>query len=156
MESAVAATEVLSPLSGRVVALADVPDPVFAGGMVGVGVAVDPLRAATTAVAPVSGKLLKLMPHAFIVLTAGGVGVLVHLGLDTVALGGQGFEALAAEGDEVSAGAGIIGFDVVAVEAAGASPITPVVLLDERDATRLSIRDVTEITLGAALFTVDG
>jgi len=70
-------TQVLAPVAGRAVALEDVPDPVFSQGMVGYGAAVDPPRAVVEAVAPVGGKLLKLMPHAYIVLTPEGVGVLV-------------------------------------------------------------------------------
>ena len=84
-------TTVIAPVTGRAVALGDVPDPVFAQGMVGYGAAIDPPREVITAVAPVSGRLLKLMPHAFVVLTPDNVGVLVHLGLDTVALDGEGF-----------------------------------------------------------------
>lgn len=151
-----AATEILSPLSGRVLALADVPDPVFADGLAGAGVAVDPVREVTTAVAPVAGKLLRLMPHAFVVLTGTGVGVMVHLGVDTVRLGGRGFRALADQGDEVVAGAPIIEVDFAAVVAAGLSPISMVVLPDERDASRIGVGDVAEITVGTPLFTVAG
>ena len=61
-------TQVLAPVGGRAVPLADVPDPVFSAGMVGHGAAIDPPREVIDAdVAPVSGKLLKLMPHAYIV-----------------------------------------------------------------------------------------
>ena len=97
-------TPVLAPIAGRAVALAEVPDPVFAQGMVGYGAAVDPPRQVVDAVAPVSGKLLKLMPHAYVIMTADNVGVLVHLGLDTVQLNGAGFTAHVALGDTVSAG----------------------------------------------------
>ncbi len=87
-------TEVLAPVPpGRAVALSEVPDPVFAQGMVGHGAAIDPPpHTVVEALAPpVSGTLLKLMPHAYIVLTPPAkVGVLVHLGLDTVALNGGG------------------------------------------------------------------
>ena len=60
-------TQVLAPVAGRAVPLRDVPDPVFSQGMVGYGAAIDPPRGVIEAVAPVSGKLLKLMPHAYIV-----------------------------------------------------------------------------------------
>ena len=92
-ETKVSQTLVLAPVSGRAVALADVPDPVFSAGMVGYGAAVDPPRGIVDAVAPVSGKLIKLMPHAYIILGADNTGVLVHLGLDTVQLGGQGVQS---------------------------------------------------------------
>src|SRR6478735_2382447 len=100
----VSATQVLAPVAGRAVPLQDVPDPVFSQGMVGYGAAVEPPQQVTEAIAPVGGKLLKLLPHAFVVLTPDNVGVLVHLGLDTVALKGEGFTAHACEGDVVTAG----------------------------------------------------
>src|SRR5262245_39358567 len=101
-------TPVHAPVSGRAVALADVPDPVFSQGMVGYGAAVDPPHEVIDAVAPVSGRILKLMPHAYIIMTSENVGVLVHLGLDTVALKGAGFSALVSEGDTVTTGQAVI------------------------------------------------
>ena len=136
-----------APLAGRVVPLSDVPDlvfaeemvgpgiavepdPVFAQQIVGSGVAVDPDRAPGVAVAPVAGRLLKLHPHAFVVLSSEGKGVLVHLGIDTVQLDGEGFELIAAEGDEVGAGDPVVRWDPSAVEAGGRSPMVPVVVMD--------------------------
>ena len=75
--------QVLVPVPGRMLPLPEVPDPVFAGAMVGPGVAVDPPRGPVQAVAPVDGRIAKLHPHAFVVVTASGRGVLVHLGIDT-------------------------------------------------------------------------
>ena len=89
-------TAILSPCSGRVIALDEVPDPVFAGRIVGPGVAIDPDRSAATVVAPISGRLVKLHPHAFVIAGA-DVAVLVHLGIDTVQLGGAGFTLHATE-----------------------------------------------------------
>jgi PTS system glucose-specific IIA component len=121
---------VVAPVPGRVLDLADVPDPVFAQQIVGSGVAVDPDRAPGVAAAPVAGRLLKLHPHAFVVLTTEGRGVLVHLGIDTVQLDGEGFELLAAEGDEVEAGDPVVRWDPSAVESGGRSPVVPVVVMD--------------------------
>ncbi len=126
-------TPVLAPVAGRAVPLADVPDPVFSQGMVGYGAAIDPPRGVIDAVAPVSGKLLKLMPHAYIVMTPDKVGVLVHLGLDTVALKGEGFTTHVSQGDDVTAGQVVITYDVPSVEAKGLNPIVPVVVMDERE-----------------------
>ena len=72
---------------------------------------------------------MKVHPHAFIVLAASGAGVLVHLGIDTVGLKGQGFELLAAEGDDVAAGDPVVRFDPTAVRAAGLSAVVPVVVM---------------------------
>lgn len=150
-------TPVLAPVPGHAVALADVPDPVFSAGMVGYGAAVDPPRGVVDAVAPVSGKLLKLMPHAYVILTADNVGVLVHLGLDTVALEGEGFTTHVSQGDEVSAGQVITTYDVPAVQAKGLNPIVPVVIMDEREPGNIapsdSVTGAGEISSGALLFT---
>ena len=150
-------TLVLTPVAGRAVRLEDVPDPVFSQGMVGYGAAVDPPRGVVDAVAPVSGKLLKLMPHAYIVMTPENIGVLVHLGLDTVALNGEGFTTHATQGDDVTAGQLIITYDVPAIEAKGLNPIVPVVVMDERESDNVAASEAVaagaDITSGAELFT---
>ncbi|BBY58306.1 PTS glucose transporter subunit IIA [Mycolicibacterium sarraceniae] len=129
----------------------------FSQAMVGYGAAVDPPHEVIDAVAPVSGRLLKLMPHAYIVMTSENVGVLVHLGLDTVALKGVGFCAHVAEGDTVIAGQTVITYDVPAVVAAGLNPVVPVVVMDEREPGNVVVGDsVAEnavIASGSALFT---
>jgi glucose-specific phosphotransferase system IIA component len=129
---------------------------VFSAGMVGYGAAIDPPREVIDAVAPVSGKLLKLMPHAYIVLTPHGVGVLVHLGLDTVALKGEGFTAHVSQGDDVTAGQVVITYDVPAIEANGLNPIVPVVVMDERESGNVipseAVFDGANIAPGARLF----
>ncbi|MUL80843.1 MULTISPECIES: PTS glucose transporter subunit IIA [unclassified Mycolicibacterium] len=150
-------TRVLAPVAGRAVALQDVADPVFSAGMVGYGAAVDPLRGVVDAIAPVSGKLLKLMPHAYVIMTADNVGVLVHLGLDTVALNGDGFTAHVSQGDDVTAGQVVITYDVPAVEAKGLNPIVPVVVMDEREPGNVTVAEAVaagaDIGSGAELFT---
>lgn len=122
-----------SPVAGTVVGLAGVSDPVFAAAMVGPGTAVDPIRAPGQVFAPVAGVLRKLKPHAFIVVTDDGHGVLVHLGIDTVRLDGEGFRLIATEGDWVAAGEPIVAWDPAAVATRGFSPICPVIALDATD-----------------------
>lgn len=152
-------TSVIAPVAGRAVPLQDVPDPVFSQGMVGYGAAVEPPHGVTEAVAPVDGKLLKLLPHAYVVMTADNVGVLVHLGLDTVALKGEGFTAHVAEGDVVTAGQLVITYDVPVIVAKGLNPIVPVVIMDEREADNVVVSDAVhegaQIPTGAALFTAN-
>lgn len=125
--------QVLAPCAGRVVAMADVPDPVFAEEMVGPGVAIEPDAGPTTVVAPIAGTVLKVLPHAFVVL-GDGVGVLVHLGINTVRLEGEGFEVLATQGSEVAAGDPMITWDPAILPATAGgqhvSPVVPVVLMD--------------------------
>jgi sugar PTS system EIIA component len=122
--------QVLAPIPGRALPLSEVPDPVFSAAMVGPGAAIDPPRGPVQAVAPVDGRIVKLHPHAFVVVTASGRGVLVHLGIDTVQLKGEGFRLLAAEGDEVTAGTPLVAWDTAAFEAGGRSPVSPVIALD--------------------------
>ncbi|QRY54496.1 PTS sugar transporter subunit IIA [Mycolicibacterium septicum] len=152
-------TRVLAPVAGHAVALRDVPDPVFSAGMVGYGAAVDPPRGVIDAIAPVSGKLLKLMPHAYVIMTADNVGVLVHLGLDTVALNGEGFTTHVSQGDEVTAGQVVITYDVPAIEAKGLNPIVPVVVMDEREPGNVTVAGPVaagaDIESGADLFTAN-
>lgn len=150
-------TPVLAPVEGRALPLSEVPDPVFSQGMVGHGAAVEPPHQIIDAVAPVSGKILKLLPHAYVIMTADSVGVLVHLGLDTVTLEGAGFTAHVTQGDTVTAGQKIITYDVPAIIAAGLSPIVPVVVMDERDPSNVAVgAEVSAgdpIAVGAVLFT---
>jgi len=134
-------TTVTSPLAGRTIGLAAVPDPVFSGAMVGPGTAIDPVREPSEAVAPVDGVVVSLHPHAFVVVDGEGHGVLVHLGIDTVQLNGQGFELLVNKGDTVARGQAVVRWNPAAVEAAGKSPVCPVVALDS---TADSLADVSE------------
>ena len=123
---------VQSPVSGVVVALSDVPDPVFSGKIVGPGVAITP---DTADGGEVSGTITKIHPHAYVITNDDGHSVLVHLGLDTVGLGGKGFTLLASEGDTIDAGSPVISWSPAQIEAGGLNPIVPVIALegDETD-----------------------
>jgi sugar PTS system EIIA component len=146
--------EVLAPISGNAVPLAEVPDEVFAQGMAGEGGAVVP-AASGEAVAPVSGTLVKLFEggHAFGIATDEGVELIVHLGLDTIEMSGGGFEKLATEGDRVEAGQPIVRFDLEEIRAAGYDPVTPVVVTN---ADEHPVGDVKtgEVNAGDLLFEV--
>ena len=110
-------TTVTSPLAGRAIGLASVPDPVFSGAMVGPGTAIDPVREPSVAVSPVDGVIVSLHPHAFVVATADGAAVLVHLGIDTVKRKGEGFTVHVVKGEVVQAGQPIVTWDPAEVEA---------------------------------------
>ncbi len=147
---------VRAPLAGVVVAMGDVPDPVFGTELVGPGLAIDPTRdgaAEVSVVSPIDGTIVKIHPHAFVVASADGRAALVHLGLDTVQLGGVGFTVLAAEGDEVTAGDVVITWHPAEVEAGGRSPVCPVVALAGTAGTIAPLAPVgAEIRAGDALF----
>ena len=119
---------VQSPVSGLVVALDDVPDPVFAGKIVGPGVAVTPDTASgdeVSALAPISGTITKIHPHAYVITNDDGRSVLVHLGLDTVGLGGSGFTLLAGEGETVDAGSPVISWSPAGSRPVGSTRSSP-------------------------------
>ena len=145
---------VAAPLPGTVLPITEVPDPVFAASMVGAGVGIDPAADAgpVDVVAPVSGRLLKVHPHAFIVLTPEGRGVLVHVGIDTVKLDGAPFTLHVTEGDEVAAGDRVVTVDVAAVRAAGMSPVSPVVVMDAAADTMPPVTAGTAVRAGEELF----
>ena len=130
--AAAGAVGVASPLPGRIIPLSEVPDPVFAKGLVGGGAAVVPDDDAgvLTAVAPLDGRVIKVMPHAYIVQHVSGPAVLVHVGIDTVGLKGEGFSVLAQKGDQVRAGDPMISVDVRFVRSKNLSMCSPVVILD--------------------------
>jgi PTS system N-acetylglucosamine-specific IIA component len=145
-------TTVSSPLAGRVIGLAAVPDPVFSGAMVGPGTAIDPVRKPGEAVSPVDGVIVSLHPHAFVVVDDAGHGVLTHLGIDTVQLNGEGFELLVAKGDTVARGEAVVRWDPAAVEAAGKSPICPVVALEATAEALADLVDSADVAAGDTLF----
>lgn len=157
-----------SPVTGRVVAMRDVPDPVFAESIVGPGLAVDPdPELGGRVVAPCAAVVVKLHPHAFVLLVppadqpeppvpvapAACRGVLVHLGIDTVQLRGAGFTLLVTEGDTVVAGQELVSWSPSAVSHGGRSPLVPVVALDlgPRGLEELA-RPGTRVQAGDALF----
>ncbi|MEE6296355.1 PTS sugar transporter subunit IIA [Georgenia wangjunii] len=145
---------VLAPVAGTAVAMTDVPDPVFAGSIVGPGIAIDPERTGQVdVVAPVSGTIVKFHPHAFIILTEDGKGVLVHLGLDTVQLEGKGFTLHAAEKDVVEAGQVLVSWNPAEIEEGGRSPVSPVVGLEAAaDALDLRVEPGSTVAAGDVLF----
>lgn len=122
------------PVAGRVLPLSATPDPAFAQGTLGPGVAIDPTG--DTVTAPADGTVASIFPthHAIGLRLHDGTEVLIHVGIDTVSLKGSGFTTLVAEGDDVVTGAPLLRFDRTTIESAGYSPITPVVILNNPSA----------------------
>lgn len=123
--------ELIAPFAGEVTGVDQVPDPVFGQKMLGDGFAVTPPENAETieVLAPADGTLVQVFDtaHAFAMKTSGGIELLIHIGLDTVELKGQGMEALASAGDEVKRGQPVIRVDCPQIRAAGKQLVTPVV-----------------------------
>lgn len=120
--------EIYSPVNGTIVDLNEVPDPVFAQRMVGDGIAVNPDDGII--VSPVDGEVVQLFPtlHAVGLKTPEGLEVLIHIGIDTVELKGEGFTAFIKQGDKVSVGTPLIQVDLDKLKASGKSVVTPVIL----------------------------
>jgi PTS system glucose-specific IIA component len=125
--------EVYAPADGQVVALESVKDDVFSQKMVGDGVAVNPMSNDFTA--PIEGVVSKIFPtnHAYSIKSDKDLEVMVHIGLDTVALDGQGFKRIANEGDSVQAGDVIIEADLAYIRQQGKDVMTPVIIMEESD-----------------------
>lgn len=149
------AIQLTAPLHGWATALDDVPDAVFAGRMLGDGAAIDPLGQVLHA--PCDGTVLTLHAggHAITLRGQGGVELLMHIGIDTVQLGGKGFTAQVAVGDTVKRGQPLIGFDLDALVQAAPSLMTPMIVTNGerfRIADRIGGRVVA---VGDALLTLE-
>lgn len=127
---------ILAPVTGRVVRLDEVPDPVFSQRMLGDGLAIDPAEG--LAVAPVSGTVHALLTsgHAVGIRTDAGLEVLVHLGIESVKLAGI-FRPLVAPGHRVTAGQPLIQFDLDGLRRLAASALSPVMALQLEEGWRV-------------------
>jgi len=143
-----------SPIAGMVVPLADVPDPVFSKGIVGLGVGIDPTE--DTVYAPAAGKVLvaQATGHAFGLRLDNGVEMLIHVGIDTVNLGGKGFSVKVAAGDRVEEGTPLVTFDRKVIEDAGYSLVTPVLVTNPKKFGSVDQAASGQVTAGSPLITV--
>jgi len=141
---------IASPLQGDVVMLSEVNDDVFSGGLLGQGLAIYPREGILKA--PFDGKVMMFLPscHAVGLQDKNGLELLIHIGIDTVNLNGQHFSSSLKVGDEVKMGETLIQFDIAAIEAAGYSLITPVIVLGDEEAA-LRMTSATSVTFGDVL-----
>lgn len=145
---------IFAPVSGTCIPMADLPDPVFASGMLGQTVGIQPLDKTVTLVSPLDGTATQVSEtgHAVGITTADGqTAVLVHAGIDTVSLAGAGFTLHVGEGDKVRCGQPILTMDVAQVEEAGYSSIVVVIVTESK--TPLHPVTVAQIKEGEVLFT---
>ncbi|HID4218308.1 TPA: PTS N-acetyl glucosamine transporter subunit IIABC [Klebsiella pneumoniae] len=138
----------VSPITGDVVALEQVPDEAFASKAVGDGIAVKPTR--NIVVAPAAGTVVKIFNtnHAFCLETNNGAEIVVHMGIDTVALEGKGFKRLVEEGTDVKAGEPILEMDLDFLNANARSMISPVVCSNSDDYSALVILASGKVVAG--------
>lgn len=120
--------EIFSPASGQLVSLSQVPDPTFAEGILGPGVALKPLEGRIVAPADGTVGVMFETGHAVSLTTTAGAELLIHVGIDTVQLNGKHYTARCSAGDTVKKGQLLIEFDKDAIEAEGYNTITPVIV----------------------------
>lgn len=146
---------VLAPITGTVVDLADVPDPVFSEKVVGDGLAINPTD--NKIVAPFEGVITKLFHtnHAIIIKSDTGVEIMIHIGLDTVQLNGEGFTPKVKQGDHVKAGDLMLELDLNILKEKAKSLFTPILLLNEDDMGKISeCAPVGAINAGDVLYKI--
>ncbi|MGG1680078.1 glucose-specific PTS transporter subunit IIBC [Neobacillus sp. NRS-1170] len=129
----------VAPIKGEIKAITEVPDQVFAGKMMGDGFAIVPAEG--TVVSPVDGKIVNLFPtkHAIGILSDGGREILIHVGIDTVNLKGQGFETLVSENDRVTKGQPLLKVDLDYIKEHATSSITPIVFTNLTEGEKVVI-----------------
>lgn len=129
--------ELLSPLSGKSIDLDEVPDPVFSQKMLGDGIAIDPSEGVV--VAPVEGEVIQVFPtkHAIGLRADNGAEILIHIGLETVSMEGEGFTSHIKAGDRVKQGDKLVTFNMELVREKAKSTITPIIITNSDHAASL-------------------
>ncbi|HTG69408.1 MAG TPA: PTS glucose transporter subunit IIA [Candidatus Udaeobacter sp.] len=120
---------IFSPISGRVLPMEEVPDPIFSKSMAGMGVAIDPEDGKVGS--PVDGEIIHLFQtkHALWIRADSGLDLLIHIGVDTVCLNGEGFHHYVKMGDRVKMGQPLMNFSLDLVREKATSPVTPMFLI---------------------------
>lgn len=139
---------VVAPLTGTVRQLKEVPDPVFAEKMMGEGIAIEPSDGIV--VAPFDGEIVQLFPtkHAIGLKGESGLELLIHVGLETVALKGEGFEAFIEQGDRVKKGDKLIAFDMEIIKEKASSTITPIIMTNGDAIESFTMTEETAVVAG--------
>lgn len=143
-----------SPLKGSIVPLSDVKDEAFSSGAMGKGIAIDPAEGKL--ISPVSGTITMIFPtsHAVGITSDEGTEILMHIGMDTVQLNGEGFTPHVKQGDRVTKGQLLIEFDISKIKEAGYSVITPIVITNSQNYLDVITTDKESIASKDQLMTV--
>ncbi|WP_249870501.1 PTS sugar transporter subunit IIA [Oceanobacillus saliphilus] len=128
--------QIFVPITGKVVPIEEVPDPIFSEKMMGEGAAVIPSEGKV--VAPVNGEIIQVAPtkHAIGILSEDGSEILIHIGLETVALDGEGFTVHVNVGDKISVGQALMDFDLEVIKTKASNIISPIVITNSKDTNR--------------------
>lgn len=146
--------DLTSPVTGQVLALDQVPDPVFATGAMGPGAAVEPSVGEVVAPADATVSILFPTKHAIGLVTNSGAEILIHIGMDTVNLEGKHFTAHVAQGQKVKAGDKLVSFDIDSIKGAGYSVTTPVILTNSTQYTDVQSTSLKVVTTSDLLLTL--
>ncbi|MCM3567939.1 PTS glucose transporter subunit IIA [Neobacillus mesonae] len=141
----------VSPITGKVVKIEDVPDQVFNQKMIGDGIAVEPAEGVV--VAPIDGEIVQIFPtnHAVGIRNKDGLEILIHIGMETVAMEGEGFQGHVIQGDTVKAGDKLVTFDLDLVKDKAESIISPVVITNFDIVESLTKTKDTSVTRGESI-----
>jgi sugar PTS system EIIA component len=139
---------IVAPLSGKIVSIEEVPDPTFAQKMMGDGIAIEPIEGVV--VSPVDGEIVQFFhtKHAIGIQSQAGAEILIHVGLETVSMNGEGFEGHVKVGDKVKAGDKLLSFDLDLIKEKAASTVTPIVITNGDAVESLDKRAASEATKG--------
>ncbi|UOQ83735.1 PTS sugar transporter subunit IIA [Gracilibacillus salinarum] len=146
----------LAPMTGKQVKMEDVPDEMFSNKLLGDGIAIEPTEGKV--VAPIDGEVVQFSntKHAVGIKSKNGLEVLIHIGLETVALNGEGFEGFVSQGDKVKAGDKLVTFDLPFIKEKADSIISPVVITNFEIVESLTKSDEHNLVAGESIFmTVD-
>ncbi|KGX93792.1 PTS glucose transporter subunit IIA [Pontibacillus halophilus JSM 076056 = DSM 19796] len=138
----------VAPLTGKILDLEEVPDPVFSQKMMGEGLAIEPTSGEV--VSPVKGEIVQLFPtkHAIGIKTDSGLEILVHIGLETVSMNGEGFEGHVEVGNKVKPGDKLITFDLDLVKEKAKSIVTPIIITNSDVVEQMDKLNSGEATKG--------
>lgn len=143
--------DLVAPITGNVVKIEDVPDQVFSQKMIGDGIAIEPVEGVV--VAPVDGEIVQIFPtnHAVGIRTQSGLEILIHIGMETVAMGGEGFIGHVKQGDIVKAGDTLVTFDLGLVKEKAESTISPIVITNFETVESLIKTEANLVTFGKSV-----
>lgn len=145
---------VFAPIKGEIINLVEVDDEAFSTGVLGQGIAIVPTEGKLYA--PVDGTITTFFPtgHAIGIRSAAGAEILIHVGMDTVKLNGEGFTPKATQGAAIQKGELLLEFDIEKIKAAGYSVLTPVIITNTDDYADVIPTDAISVEVGAELITV--
>ena len=145
-EEAVNPNQLYAPMEGQAVPVTEVPDPTFAEGMLGNGIAIIPTGGKVCAPCDATVDMMFTTGHAVSLIAESGAEILIHVGLETVSLEGKPFKVHVASGDKVKKGQLLMEVDLEAVKAAGLNTITPMLVCNSADYSNMTTKTGMAVT----------